>query len=179
MKLANKRSKDNLSSRKIEIYNKNADIIAYWRRNPCIAAEDLLGVKLLDAQKYILNQTWISQYNVWACSRNFGKSFLGSIIMMLKWLLFEGQAIYIIGSVGSQSIECFKKVEDLAMQRIQSSKSLKDIFANETVKSPACKTGFVHNPASHTVFSYNDSGIWTLNGDPSNIRSKRASFVFF
>ena len=99
--------------------------------------------------------------------------------MMLKWLLFEGQAIYIVGSVGSQSIECFKKLEDLAMQRIQSIKSLKDIFANETVKSPACRTGFVHNPASHTVFSYNDSGIYTLNGDPSNIRSKRSTFTFF
>jgi hypothetical protein len=67
-----KRSKDILSSRKIELYDKNADMIAYWRRNPCIAAEDLLGVKLLDAQKYILNMTWNSQYNVWACSRNFG-----------------------------------------------------------------------------------------------------------
>ncbi len=99
--------------------------------------------------------------------------------MMLKWLLFEGQAIYIVGSVGSQSIECFKKLEDIAMQRIQSIKSLKDIFANETVKSPACKTGFVHNPSSHTVFSYNDSGIYTLNGDPSNIRSKRSTFTFF
>lgn len=99
--------------------------------------------------------------------------------MILKWLLFEGQRIYIIGSVGSQSIECFKKLEDIAMQRVQSSKSLKDIFANETVKSPACKTGFVHNPASHSVFSYNDSGVFTLNGDPDNIRSKRASFVFF
>ena len=87
--------------------------------------------------------TWNAQYSIWACSRNFGKSFLGSVIMMLKWLLFEGQAIYIVGSVGSQSIECFKKLEDIAMQRIQSIKSLKDIFANETVKSPACKTGFV------------------------------------
>lgn len=143
MKPANKRSKQVLSSRKIDIYNKNAELIAYWRRNPCIAAEDLLGIKLLDAQKYILNMTWNSQYSVWACSRNFGKSFLGSIIMMLKWLLFEGQAIYIVGSVGSQSIECFKKLEDIAMRRIQSIKSLKDIFANETVKSPACKTGFV------------------------------------
>jgi hypothetical protein len=72
MKSSNRRSKDTLSSRKIELYNKNAEIIAYWRRNPCIAAEDLLGVKLTDAQKYILNMTWNSQYNVWACSRNFG-----------------------------------------------------------------------------------------------------------
>lgn len=99
--------------------------------------------------------------------------------MILKWLLYENQQIWIIGSVGSQSIEAFKKVEDLAMQRIQSSKSLKDIFAFETVKSPACKTGFVHNPASHIVKSYNDSFIATLNGDPNNIRSKRSTLVFF
>jgi hypothetical protein len=112
-------------------------------------------------------------------SRNMGKSFLGSVIMILKWLLFEGSSIYIIGSVGSQSIEAFKKLEDIAMQRIQSIKSLKDIFAFETIKSPACKTGFVHNPASHTVKSYGDSIISTLNGDPSNIRSKRSTFTFF
>jgi len=143
MKSVNKRSKNTLSTRKIELYEKNSDIIAYWRRNPCIACEDLLGIKLMDAQKYLLNETWTAQYSVWACSRNFGKSFLGSIIMILKWLLFEGASIYIIGSVGSQSIEAFKKLEDVAMQRIQSIKSLKDVFAFETVKSPACKTGFV------------------------------------
>jgi len=43
----------------------------------------------------------------------------------------------------SQSIEAFKKLEDIAMQRIQSIKSLKDVFAFETIKSPSCKTGFV------------------------------------
>lgn len=172
-------NKDILSTRKLELYQKNAEIIAFYRRNPCIACEDLLGIKLLDAQKYILNETWNAQYSVWACSRNFGKSFLGSIIMILKWLLFEGQEIYIIGSVGSQSISAFKKIEDIAMQRVQSSKSLKDIFAFETVKSSACKTGFVHNPASHTVKSYNDSLIATLNGDPDNIRCHRSTFVFF
>lgn len=179
MKTNSKRSKDVLSTRKIELYERNADILAFWRRNPVIACEDLLGIKLLDSQKYILNMTWNTQYSIWACSRNFGKSFLAGIIIALKWMLFEGQQIFIIGSTGSQSIQAFKKIEDMAMQRIQSSKSLKDIFANETVKSPACKTGFVHNPASHTVFSYNDSGIYTLNGDPDNNRSRRATLVFF
>ncbi|GCD10428.1 hypothetical protein [Clostridium tagluense] len=72
MKLMNKRDKNILSSRKLELYEKNADIIAFYRRNPCIACEDLLGLKLLDAQKYILDQTWNCQYNVWSCSRNFG-----------------------------------------------------------------------------------------------------------
>ena len=174
-----KRSKDILSSRKIELYEKNANVIDFWRKNPCIAAEDLFGVRLLDAQKYILNQSWNTQYNLWCASRNFGKTFLADIFIALKWALFENQQIYIIGSTGSQSIQAFKKLEDMAMQRIQSCKTLTDVFANETKKSSSCHTGFIHNPSSHSVFSYNESGVFTLNGDPNNNRSRRASLVFF
>lgn len=36
-----------LSSRKQELYQKNAEIIKFYRRNPIIACEDLLGIKLL------------------------------------------------------------------------------------------------------------------------------------
>lgn len=176
---ASKRSKDMLSSRKIDLYNKNADIIKFWRRNPVIACEQILGIKLMDSQKFLLEMSWNTPYVLWMCSRNFGKSFLASIIMILKFLLFENQKIYIIASSGSQSQECFKKIEDIAMQRIASIKSLRDIFANETVKSSACQTGFSHNPVSFHVGSYNDSEIFTLNSDPSNNRSKRATAVFF
>jgi len=177
--MAQKRSKELLSSRKIEIYDKNAEIIQFWRRNPVIACEQILGIKLLDAQKYMLQMTWTVQYSSWMCSRNFGKSFLAGIIIILKFLLFENQQIYIIGSTGSQSQEAFRKIENIALQRIASIKSLKDIFANETVKSPACQTGFSHNPVSFTVSSYNDSAIYTLNSKPDNNRSKRATFVLF
>jgi hypothetical protein len=68
MSPTNKRSQNVLSSRKIDLYNKNAEILAFWRRNPCIAAEQILGIKLLDGQKFILNQSWNCQYSVWACS---------------------------------------------------------------------------------------------------------------
>ena len=69
MKLTDKqRNKNVLSSRKLEIYEKNANILTFYRCNPCIACEDLLGIRLLDAQKYILNETWNAQYSVWACS---------------------------------------------------------------------------------------------------------------
>jgi hypothetical protein len=63
-----KRSKEFLSYRKIELYNKNADIIKYWRRNPVIACEDILGIKLLDSQKYILQESWTKPYVIWCCS---------------------------------------------------------------------------------------------------------------
>lgn len=95
-----KRSKDTLSQRKIELYNKNAEIIKFWRRNPVIACEQILGIKLLDSQKYLLQESWTKPYVLWCCSRNFGKSFLGAIFMILKFLLFENQQIYIISSVG-------------------------------------------------------------------------------
>lgn len=174
-----KRSKHLLSQRKIELYNKNAEIIKFFRRNPIIACEMLLGIPLLDAQKLILQEAWNKPYVVMCCSRNFGKSFLGSILMMLKFLLFENQQIYIISSVGSQSQETFQKIEKIAQQRIDSVRSLKDIFKFELVTSPANTTGFTHNPASFHCMAYNGSEIFTLNGKPDNNRSKRATMVFF
>lgn len=177
MAILKKRSKDILSQRKIDSYTKNAEIIRFWRRNPVIAAEQILGIRLLDAQKYILQESWNKPYVVWSCSRNFGKSFLGAVMMILKFLLFENQQIYIISSVGSQSQQCFLKVEKIAKQRIESIKSLKDIFQNELVTSPANQDGFTHNPASFHTASYNGSEIFTLNGNPDNNRSKRATLV--
>jgi hypothetical protein len=59
-----------LSSRKIELYKQNANIIKFYRRNPILACEDLLGIKLLDEQKYILQMSWNSTNIVWCCSRN-------------------------------------------------------------------------------------------------------------
>lgn len=173
------RSMSLLSQRKKDLYRKNAKIIKFWRRNPVIACEQILGIKLLDAQKYILIEAWTKPYVVLCCSRNFGKSFLGAVLMILKFLLFENQQIYIISSVGSQSQETFMKIEKIAKQRIESTKSLKDIFANEVITSPANKDGFTHNPASFTTTSYNGSQIFTLNGNPDNNRSKRSTLVFF
>jgi hypothetical protein len=37
------RNKKMLTTRKIEMYDANAKIIKFWRRNPIIAAEDLFG----------------------------------------------------------------------------------------------------------------------------------------
>jgi len=180
--MATKRSKDILSTRKIEMYNDNAKTIKYLRRNPVIACETLLGIKLMDSQKYILEQSWNTPHIVWCCSRNFGKSFLGAILMILKAILYENQAIYIISSVGSQAQETFTKIEEICLRMGKTSNSiasLKDIVANETVKSPACKTGFSHSQTGFHVEFYNGSEIFTLNGNPDNNRSKRATMVFF
>lgn len=54
----------------------------------------------------------------------------------------------------------------------ESIKSLKDIVANETVKSANNADGFKHDPASFSVEFYNGSKIFTLNSKPDNIRGK-------
>jgi hypothetical protein len=177
-----KKSKNLLSSRKLELYSLNSKIIKFWRRNPCIAAEELLGVKLLDMQKYILQESWNRPMNLWCCSRNAGKSFMGAIIIILKAMLYENQSIYIAAPVGDQSKELFTKIEEIVLRlgkTAASIDSLQDIAMQETVKSPSCKTGFVHAQTGFNVSFYNGSEITSLNGNPDNNRSKRATLVFF
>ena len=171
-----------MSERKKRICELDAESIAYYRRNPCIACEDLLGIKLIDSQKYILQQSWNKPHVLWCCSRNFGKSFLGAIFMILKALLYENQAIYIVSSVGDQSKETFSKIEEIILRigkTAASIRSLKDIAEKETVKSANNKTGFSHPASGYIVEFFNGSTIETLNSNPDNARSRRATLVFF
>ena len=180
--MAYRKIKRLLSDRKRKICELDAESIAYYRRNPCIASEDLLGIKLIDSQKYILQESWNKPHVLWCCSRNFGKSFLGAVFMVLKAILYENQAIYIVSSVGNQSKETFSKIEEIVLRigkTAASIGSLQDIVEKETVKSTNNKTGFQHNPESFHVSFYNGSEIFTLNGNPDNNRSRRATLVFF
>ena len=171
-----------MSERKKRICELDAESIAFYRRNPCIACEDLLGIRLIDSQKYILQESWNKSHVLWCCSRNFGKSFLGAVFMILKAVLYENQAIYIVSSVGDQSKETFTKIEEIVLRigkTAASIDSLQDIVEKETVKSPNNKTGFQHNPSGFHVSFYNGSEIFTLNGNPDNNRSRRSTLVFF
>lgn len=179
--MAYKKVKRLISDRKRKMCELDAESIAFYRRNPCIASEDLLGVRLIDSQKYILQESWNKPHVLWCCSRNFGKSFLGAIFMILKAILYENQAIYIVSSVGNQSKETFTKIEEIILRigkTAASIDSLEDIIEKETVKSTNNKTGFQHNPESFHVSFYNGSEIFTLNGKPDNNRSKYNYEIF-
>lgn len=169
-----------MSEYKRRICELDAESIAYYRRNPCIACEDLLGIKLIDSQKYILQASWNKPHVLWCCSRNFGKSFLGAVFMILKAILYENQAIYIISSVGNQAKETFSKIEEIVLRIGKTSasiRSLKDIVEKETTKTPNNKTGFSHGTAGFIVEFYNGSTIETLNSKPDNARSKHIKII--
>lgn len=173
-----------MTERKKRLCEMDAEIIAFYRRNPCIACEEILGVKLIDSQKYILQMSWNTPHVLWCCSRNFGKSFLGAILMILKAVLYENQAIYIVSSVGSQSKETFTKLEEIVLRMGKAVASMRfgdmpNYIENETVKSANNKSGFSHSQEGYHVEFFNGSEIFTLNGNPDNNRSRRASMVFF
>lgn len=171
-----------ISSARRKVYEADAKTIAYWRRNPIIAARDLLGVELLDYQKYALEGAWVASHVVLCWGRDLGKSFWGDIFLQLWGLLFFDQEMFILSSVGDQAKETFSKLESLVLRSGKTASSfrdLTDIPAQETVKSPTNKTGFSHNSSGYSVGWYNGSKLHTLNSNPDSARSRRASIVFF
>ena len=165
-----------LSRRMIRLYLSDARTVKFLRRNPVIACEELLGVKLTDSQKLMLIEAWNKPYVCFNCSRNFGKSFLIAIIIMLKALLYPNQKIYIVSNSGSQAQETFIKMEDLAKGNIDSIDGILDIFIGELIKNNN-SDGFTHDKQSFKVSLFNGSKIFTLNSVPENIRGKRATLL--
>lgn len=175
--------KAKFTDRKLKQYLDDAESIKFLRNNPVVACELLLGIKLTDSQKIMLIEAWNKPYVVFNCSRNFGKSFLIAVIVMLKALLYEDQRIYIVSNSGSQAQETFTKMEDIAKSNISSIDFLDmttgrmiDIFVNELVKG-SNSDGFIHDKSSFKVTLYNDSRIYTLNSIPNNVRGKRATLL--
>lgn len=177
-----KNNKKRWSAFQLKIARLDSKTIEFYRENPCIACEELLGIKLFDSQKYILQGAWNTPYALWCCSRNFGKTFIGAVFILLKAILYENQAIYIIAPQGHQSKETFKKIEDIVLREgmvAESNRGLTNIPQYETVRTPTNKTGFSHSPDSYKVKFYNGSEIFTLNSKPDSVRSRRATLVFF
>ena len=171
-----------LTSAKRKMYAADAATVAYWRRNPVIAAKDLLGIELLDFQKWILQSMWVASHICLCCGRNLGKSFLGSVFLILWSILMEDQELYIISSVGDQAKETFSKCEQIILRTgktASSFKSLKDIPSKEVITSPTNKTGFSHNPSGYTFGMFSGSRTHTLNSKPDSARSRRSNVVFF
>lgn len=167
-----------ISNRQMEQYQYWTDFVNWGRRNPVLFAERIFGVEFMDYQRYVFMMSWNTPYVVWCCSRGSGKSILGSIFIMTKTLLIPNHTSYILCGVGSQSIELFTKIEKFVKNQIPSFKTLTNIYRSELVKS-ANSDGFVHNPASYRFGLYNNSQVFTLNGNFDGNRSKRSNLNFY
>lgn len=171
-----------LTSARRRKYELDAETINFYRANPVIACEDLIGIYLSDSQAWILQESWNSQESIWSCSRNWGKSFMIAIYCILRAILYPNQNIYIVSSVGNQAKETFTKIEEIVLRTGRTAESipdLKDILVGEISIKLRSATGFKHDPGSYSVEFHNGSKIFTLNSKPDNVRGKRADLVVY
>ena len=166
------------SQRKIEEYAKFEKIINWGRKDPIHFAEEFFGVKLIDYQKWCFMESWDKPFALWLCSRGTGKTTLAAVYLQTKMLLIPNYNVFVSTNSLSQSIDCFKKIEDLALQRIPSFKTVTDIFLAEVEKSANSETGFLHNPAGHSFKLYNNSSLLTLSTNLNALRGKRGSVYY-
>ncbi len=166
------------SQRKIEEYAKFEKIINWGRKDPVHFAEEFFGIKLIDYQKWCFIESWDKPFALWLCSRGTGKTTLAAVYLQTKMLLIPNYNVFVSTNSLRQSIDCFKKIEDLALQRIPSFKTVTDIFLAEVEKSANSETGFLHNPAGHFFKLYNNSSLLTLSTNLNALRGKRGSVYY-
>ena len=85
-----------VNARKVEQMEKYGKIIQYGRANPVWFIENILGCELMDYQKYMVLGGWTAQNAIYVQSRASGKSFIASLIMMSKTILYPGYSAYIL-----------------------------------------------------------------------------------
>jgi hypothetical protein len=167
-----KRTDKELSERKQEAFSKFAKVIQWGRKAPVRFCERFYGIELLDHQRYVFMNSWVKPRNVWCASRGSGKTTLLAPFTMAKANLFPKHQTYVMSGVGSQSQECFLKIEKIAKKEIASFTGLTDFFLGEVESSRTSFDGFIHNPSSFTFKLFNDSRVNSLNGAFGHNRSK-------
>ena len=167
-----------ISQRKMDGYKKLAEIKQWGIRNPVRFMESFYGIELLDEQAYIITESWNKPYVLWLASRSSGKTTLLALFYMTKTLLFNSYKGVICSGTAAQSIETFKKIEDIALKNLSSFTGLTDIFANELVHANN-SNGFIHSPLGYTFQLYNGSNIRTINSATDSQRGKRSNSVVF
>lgn len=166
------------SQKKLEAYDRFGKVINEGRKNPIWFVEYFYGIKLIDYQAYGFMKSWWTPFVLWLCSRRAGKTVTASVFLQAKMLLIPNYNVFISTNSAAQSIEIFKMIENIALQRVPSFATVTDIFAQEVEKNANNKTGFVHDVAGHRFRLPNNSQLLTLSTHAEANRGKGGS-VFF
>lgn len=153
----------------------------YYQQNPVKFVEDFFQIQLVDSQAYLFQMAWQTPLVIILASRGYGKSMWIDLFIMAKQMLAsEAWTCAIAAGSSDQSNTTFKKLEDIANDRIDSMiGSNGKIFKDEIVVAAANGDGFSHNPSSFSYRLYNDSETNTINSNVDKNRGKRKRAVFF
>ena len=168
-----------MSSRKIESLVKIAYMQKYYQCNPVRFINDFFNIELLDAQAWIVQQSWTCPNVLLVCSRGFGKSTLIDIIIMSKDMLFNNYWTYIASGSGSQAEQTFTTLERLANDNIDTMMgSTGYIFKAEIEIKNAAGDGFSHGSNGFSYSTFNGGFTQTLNSNVDRKRGMRGNVIF-
>nr|DAQ20983.1 MAG TPA: Terminase large subunit [Caudoviricetes sp.] len=162
--------------REAESIKRYVALIQWGRKNPVQFVEKILQISLIDYQKWLIAMSWDKEYVVWACSRNAGKSFLVSIIMLARSLLFPKTKIHILSVAAKQAMDTFSTMESIAKNQVKTLISDNSVFRDEIVKMKSDSDGFTHDAKKGSnVTLLNGSFIQSVSGTAKTVRGKRSN----
>lgn len=173
-------SDNHLTMKDQELLDRYVELIQWGRENPVRFIEDVLGIPLLDYQRWLVSMTWTAQYAAWACSRNAGKSFLVGTFAQARALLFPKSQIHIMSSVAKQASQTFSTMENIIKRNIPSLKTHNTVCLDEIIKNRGDSDGFSHDPqkGDRADFS-NGSFIRSVFGTAKTVRGIRSNLNIY
>lgn len=89
--------------------------VSYFRQFPYVFAEQYLGIKLYDFQKVLLYEMMHKSVIVAIECRNLGKTYLTSLFMVIKCILFPKTRICVTAPEKGQSLQTIIKIKEMMM----------------------------------------------------------------
>lgn len=77
----------------IEVQQSSLDMVQFYRENPIIALEELLGIELAIPQRVIFKDMWFNKFVIQTASRGTGKTYLCAAFACLYAMLYPGTRI--------------------------------------------------------------------------------------
>ena len=170
-----------MSNKKLDTFKHLAQLRLYYQKNPVKFIEDFFKIQLVDSQAYLFQMAWTKPYVLILASRAFGKSMWMVLFAMAKQMLSsKAWDCFIASGSGQQSATTFKKLEDIANNRISSLVgSTGEVFLNEVVIPNAASNGFSHAPNGFSYSLYNNSKTMSLNSSIDRNRGFRGDCVLY
>jgi predicted metallopeptidase len=93
--------------------NLTPEKIIFYRKNPTIAARDLLQLRLHWTQRQMVKVAFRTQNVCWLACRSLGKSWLLAVFLCLKCILFKNMKCGVFASSYEQACFVFEKLQQL------------------------------------------------------------------
>lgn len=100
-----------MAVKKKDLFENGKWLINYYRKNPSIAAFDLLRVDLNVPQRRMLEDMWFKNQILITAGRGTGKSFVCAVFACLYALLYPGQKIGLLGPSFRQAKVVFSEID--------------------------------------------------------------------